>query len=143
MPGAKRNIARDPGAFLSQLDRQITTAKRTLEEQERFVKGLQTARECVANEVLTNALNGNGKHRQRQSTYNGNGSRVQMVKTILENAPGPVTVDEIMTEMARHGHVDDKRYVHSTLSYLKRTSQVKNPERGRWVAATSQKAKAA
>ena len=57
MPGPKRTPA-TPASFLGQLDRQITTAERTLDEQERYVRGLRQAREIVAREVLTHALNG-------------------------------------------------------------------------------------
>ena len=59
-----------------------------------------------------------------------------MIRTILNNAPGPVTVDEIAAEMANHGRHDARANIQGTLSALKRTSQVKNVERGKWQSVT-------
>ncbi len=139
MPGPKRTPA-TPASFLGQLDRQITTAERTLDEQERYVRGLRQAREIVAKEVLTNAFNGtNGRHR-KSSTFNGSGSRSAMLRTILSSVSEPVTVDEIVAEMARHNVTDSKVNVRSTLSALKRAGEIKNPERGRWIGVTANQA---
>ncbi len=146
MPGGpKKTSAPDPGALFELIDRQITTAERDIDERERYVKGLKSAREIVAREVLTHALNGNGKRNgrrhRRSSTFNGSGSRSAMLRTILANVSEPVTVDEILGEMRKHNVEDDKTNLRSTLSALKRAGEVKNPERGRWIAASQKTAR--
>ncbi len=127
----------DPAGYLRELDRTITAAKRDAEERTRFVKGLELARESVASQILTDAINGNGRSHRRRSTttFNGDGSRSAMLRKILDNAPHPVTVDEILAEMRKHNVEDDKTNVRSTLSALKKQGAARNPERGKWIGA--------
>jgi len=111
-----------PTTILRQLDRSINATRKELD-------GLVAARDAISGVILSNA-------RQPRVTQI-HGSRTQMIKTILDNAPGPVTVDDIAAEMAKHGRHDARANIQSTLSALKRTSHAKNVERGQWQSATT------
>ena len=110
-----------PAGILRQLDRSINSTQKELD-------GLRAARDAISGVILT------GAREPRVTQIHG--SRTQMVLTILNNAPGPVTVSEIADEMAKHGRIDARANIQSTLSALKRTSQAKNVERGLWQSVT-------
>lgn len=123
-----------PAQLLKQLDQSIDAVKKEAEEKSQYLKSLVTAREAVAKGVLANAT-------RPRNAGNGasTGNRTQMLKTILQAAPHPVTVDEIMAEMQKHGRApDDRRLVYSTLSYLRRSGLAKPAERGKWIAVTEE-----
>ena len=110
-----------PAGILRQLDRSINATRKELD-------GLVAARDAISGVILSNA--------RTPRVTQIHGSRSQMIRTILNNAPGPVTVDEIAAEMATRGRHDARANIQSTLSALKRTSQVKNVERGKWQSVT-------
>ena len=110
-----------PAGILRQLDRSINATRKELD-------GLVAARDAISGVILSNA--------RTLRVTQMHGSRSQMIRTILDNAPGPVTVDEIAAEMAKHGRSDARANIQSTLSALKRTSHVKNVERGKWQSVT-------
>jgi hypothetical protein len=144
-----------PVDLLGGLNRTIDDFKLSIEqkraeadEMERILIIAESTQEQLASTMLTTTatvLHGPKRRRRpRHNSHNGSGvTRKQMLQTIITNAPRPVTVDEIVAEMAKHGREDDRALVSSTLSYLKRIGVAKNLERGLWTGVTEVKQKKA
>lgn len=127
-----RTTSNKPASLLKQLDRSIASAERDLslldkerESIERQLTVLRSARADLANAVLDGAT-------KPSKSY---GSRVDALISIFNEHDQPVTVDEIMTELAAQGRPDERRLVHSTISYLKRHGKVTQTDRGMYAAA--------
>ena len=111
--------------ILKQLDREIPTKQRELNE-------LVAARKAVSEAILATATQPSKPRRPRSD----GASRKTMVQTILASSPTPVSVDDIVAEMAKHGQQVDKPAVRGSLQYLKAKGVVKQPERGLWQSVT-------
>lgn len=115
-----------PTSYLREYDRDLITVERKLEELTKVRDALRSAREAMASVILDGAT---------APRMNGNGdSRAPVVKEILESRGEPVDVDHILKELERRNMSAPRGSVAATLSYLKRTGAISNPERGRWVA---------
>lgn len=121
----------NPTIFLNQMDRTIQTTEREIEEKERLLRGLRSARESMAAVVLEGAS---------QPRLNGENPRSSVLREILEAASGPVPVDDIMAELRKRDVIAPRASVGATLSYLKRKGVAKNVDRGQWVAVTQRQA---
>lgn len=131
MPRTRGTVTK-PASLLKQMDRSIKSAEQDLslldkerESIERQLTVLRSARTDLANAVLDGAT-------RPSKSY---GSRVDAMMSILQDHEQPVTVDEIMSELAAQGRPDEKRLVHSTISYLKRNHKVIQTDRGMYAAA--------
>lgn len=123
-------------ALLKQIDRDIASVDREMKELTDHRQDLQTLREAIATIVLNGAKR--PKRRQQGET------RVDALKAIINESDKPLTVDDMLAKLKQHGRGDDdKRLVHSTVSYLARTGAVERVERGLWTKPTGAKAKAA
>ena len=125
----------NPTAYLRQTDREIAAATRNREQWDRYIQGLTAARKAMAESVLEDAAR---PHRGGSS-----GTRVELLTEILGNAKAPMSVNDIMAELAKRDHHTNRANVASTLAYLKRVGSAKAPERGQWVSATESQQKAA
>ena len=128
---AKPTEAVDRTAILNGLNKAVT-------DEETFLNALKEARALILKTALPSGGSPNPRHRKPRKRRTGvsHGSRTQMLQTILDHSDKPVTVQEIELEMAKHGRIDDRRLVYSTLSYLARKGTAKTSERGKWVSIT-------
>jgi hypothetical protein len=126
---AKPTEAPNRAAFLNEFNAHV-------KDTERYLDGLRTAQEIVASTMLTTSNVRPHRAPKRKRAGISHGSRTQMLQTILDHAPRPVTVVEIEAEMAQQGRNDPRRLIYSTLSYLARKGTAKTSERGKWVSVT-------
>lgn len=117
-----------PTSYLREYDRDLITVERKLEELTKVRDALRSAREAMASVIL------DGATAPRSHNGNNGDSRAPVVKEILEARGEPVDVDHILKELERRNMSAPRGSVAATLSYLKRTGAISNPERGRWVA---------
>jgi len=119
----QRNIKTGSAALLKQVDKDIAAAEKRRDTAVSDLTGLQTIRQSIVGVELNGAT-------QRTTQ----GSRTDALTEIIRNANGDVTVDDLMLELKRQGRQDDKRLVHSTVSYLQRKGIVQRVDRGTWRA---------
>ena len=111
--------------LLRQLDKDIVRTQRDIGDLQDYLAQLQTVRSEIAGQVITKA---------RTSAPKPVDTRTEALTEILRHASGPVTVDDVMKELANAGRPDEKRLIHSTLSYLARKDVAERVGKGQWVA---------
>ena len=112
-------------SLLKQVDKDIASTKQQLGTLETELRELQSLRDSIAGVVLSEATTPRAHDT----------SRTDALASILANADGPVTVDDMMTELKNQGRPDDKRLVTATVGYLQRKGVATRVDRGTWVAA--------
>lgn len=121
-------MAMNTRTLIGRLDRDISNAERDRVMLDKYTAGLKAARAELSSAVMKQAAKPTHKERQ---------PRTEVLTEIFRGTQDPITMDDIMKELANRGRSDDRRSVHATLSYLKRCNVAHSVSRGKWVAAAA------
>ena len=114
--------------LLKTVDTSIRVREQDKEEVERQLETLREVRANVAKVILGHAAEPNHK--------NGYGTKVALLKTILQESTGPLHVNQVIEEMTKRGYPKEKKAnVYSTLYYLRKNGMVKL-DNGYWSPTT-------
>ncbi len=141
----KSDAPSSPTALLDRLNQTFDEAEREVANWTQVRDAIKNTRDTLVKTMLSgNSSNASRTRTQRthKSRRSGNATLTQVMLTALENAPEPVTVAELLSELKKHGIKANEPSVRSTLSGCKKRGLVQNPSYGKWttIATTSQKA---
>ena len=119
-------------SLLRKLDRDIAQTELEKQAAEEYLSVLYMARKKVSRTVLAEVVSITRPHKV---------SRTALLRNVLEDAGGPMSVADMMHVLHQQGRDDDRKLVYATLSYLKRLKLAKRNKDGTWSATARQRRK--